>query len=620
MLRRSFSRRFLWGQSRPNFELLDSILPPHATGNFIFGSAAAAAGAASSSTSVEPTTTKIHIMDVSEAQHRPHLVRAATADQVTQAIAAASHWKKRRQQHHPSQSASSCAERVDRFANLIALNLDTIARAESLNTGLPIADSLACVERSVDWLKFCAAWRRDDKMQKRLSAAAAATTTVTVVDEPLGIVAVITPFEHSFATAMMHIGAALAAGNSVIWKPSIDAALSSVVVGNLLFGSGAHSGISHSKHDECGFPLVPLQIVQGVDFSLASSISASSSPPAAAAFGSAFSFSVVDRLASSPHIHAVVFTGSAKMAGSCIKVAAGASNMKRCFCYTQDSACIVLADANRVDSAVACAMNAFRHSGQNPLVSPRRMLVRDDLLDPFLESLLARVAPSSSTSSSSSSSSSSLWKSGHSLDAAVDQGPVRDWMTKTQFLEAVVRATTHAPKDSRSSGGAESANRDSAADLVFGGFSPKFPGGHFLAPTCLCNVAEGTELWREWLPGPLLCVNTFRQSDTGAELAARINSTSRFGGKAFVYCADRQDDSSSSSSFSSSTFREELVSHLDVGSVFVNKEVAKGKNSIATPLDDFEHAQQPRKISGDGAILGGVECIEQYLRRKTIFA
>jgi acyl-CoA reductase-like NAD-dependent aldehyde dehydrogenase len=123
-------------------------------------------------------------------------------------------------------------------------------------------------------------------------------------------------------------------------------------------------------------------------------------------------------------------------------------------------------------------------------------------------------------------------------------------------------------------------------------------------PTCLFNVGEDTALWRDWLPGPLLCVNTFSDDATPDEVAHRVNRSSRFGGKAFVFCDDAEKE-------------EIYAARVDVGTVFLGGRTTAAR-FLETPLDLFQVAQQPRKISGDGAVIGGVECIEQYLRRKTI--
>ena len=153
-----------------------------------------------------------------------------------------------------------------------------------------------------------------------------------------------------------------------------------------------------------------------------------------------------------------------------IQIDAAQSNFKSVLSECEDvSSIFVGKSAGDLDRALYCAMLAFRNSGQGivpsafPLIAPatpKRLVIHQDVCDEFLQRLVGERVQQS------------RWKLGHALDPSIDQGPMLNAQLQQKILDEIVFATTHKSK-----------SRGMIADLVFGGFAPKFPGGgKFVAP------------------------------------------------------------------------------------------------------------------------------------------
>lgn len=147
---------------------------------------------------------------------------------------------------------------AERGAALLALagaverHAGELAALESLDVGKPIAAARRELPDVVDSLRFMAGAARC------MSAAAAAEyqpgRTSMLRREPLGVVALLTPWNYPLMTACWKIGAALAAGNTAVLKPSEVTPLSTALLArlaadvlppgvlNVVFGTAAAAG------------------------------------------------------------------------------------------------------------------------------------------------------------------------------------------------------------------------------------------------------------------------------------------------------------------------------------------------------------------------------------------
>ena len=172
---------------------------------------------------------------------------------------------------------------------------------------------------------------------------------VDVRREPVGTVAVISPWNFPMATAVWKIAPALAFGNAVIWKPANLVPASAVALAEII-----------SRQD---IPAGLFNLVMGS--------------------GSG----VGQQLVESPQVNAISFTGSVPVGRGIAQSAVG-NFTKVQLEMGSKNALAVMHDAN-LDTALACALNgAFGSTGQKCTASSR-IVVHKDVYDQFVDRFAA---------------------------------------------------------------------------------------------------------------------------------------------------------------------------------------------------------------------------------------
>lgn len=234
------------------------------------------------------------------------------------------------------------------LADLIPRHADELGELEMRANGKPLAATRAEMQALARWYHFYAAATEtaEDRL-RRLGPVAHAE----VVEEPIGVVLAITPFNGAASLGSWKVAPALAAGNAVVLKPPPTAAASSVRLAELALEAGLPAGV--------------LNVVV-----------------ADAATG--------ERLVRDARVGMVTFTGSTAVALRLGAIAGG--RMARFACEAGGkSAHVVFGDAD-VDSAlVAARQGAFSATGQT-CVAGSRLLVHDDVFDAFAERFAASAA------------------------------------------------------------------------------------------------------------------------------------------------------------------------------------------------------------------------------------
>ena len=238
-----------------------------------------------------------------------------------------------------------------RFADLLLAHGDELALTETLDMGKPIQYA-----RSVDVNSAanCIRWYGEatDKVYDEI-APTASTALALITREPMGVVGVIVPWNYPMIMAAWKIAPALAAGNSVILKPSEKSPLTALRLADLAL--------------QAGFPPGVFNVVTG------------------------FGPEAGSPLALHMDVDCIAFTGSTKV-GKQIHVMAGQSNLKRAWTELGGkSPNIVFADCPDLDAAVRTAVGSiFFNQGQS-CNAPSRLLVEASIKDKFLEKALALV-------------------------------------------------------------------------------------------------------------------------------------------------------------------------------------------------------------------------------------
>ncbi|HYT10106.1 MAG TPA: aldehyde dehydrogenase family protein, partial [Mycobacteriales bacterium] len=225
--------------------------------------------------------------------------------------------------------ASERAAALGKVADVLRARRDTTARliatevgsplkfAQSVQAGLPLTVLASYVELLPGWI-----------VEERLGNS-------LVIREPVGVVAAITPWNYPLHQAVAKVAAALAAGCTVVLKPSEVAPLSAYVLAEAV--------------DEAGLPPGVLNVVPGTG----------------AVAGEA--------LAAHPDVDMVSFTGSTRAGRRVSEVAAG--TVKRVALELGGkSANVVLDDADLLAAVKVGLANCYLNAGQT-CTALTRMLV-----------------------------------------------------------------------------------------------------------------------------------------------------------------------------------------------------------------------------------------------------
>jgi acyl-CoA reductase-like NAD-dependent aldehyde dehydrogenase len=136
------------------------------------------------------------------------------------------------------------AELLQRMRSLLERDAEEFARLITLETGKTIREARGEVSRAQQTLAASADAARH--LQGEVVPMEGAPTGkgrwAMTVREPLGVIAAITPFNFPLNLALHKIGPALAAGNSVVHKPSENTPLSAVRLARLVIEAGVPAG------------------------------------------------------------------------------------------------------------------------------------------------------------------------------------------------------------------------------------------------------------------------------------------------------------------------------------------------------------------------------------------
>lgn len=203
----------------------------------------------------------LDVFDPNTAQAHAQVARGDASD-VEAAMAAAA-------RAFPSWSALRNSERaawLEKLASALESRTEEFARAESLDGGKPLALARdAEIPRAVSNLRFFAHAATQFASESHHGEAGLNYTLRT----PLGVVATISPWNLPLYLFTWKIAPALAAGNTVVAKPSEVTPLTATMLGELAAGIGFPKGVLNIVHGlgpEVGEPLVTHARVRAVSF------------------------------------------------------------------------------------------------------------------------------------------------------------------------------------------------------------------------------------------------------------------------------------------------------------------------------------------------------------------
>jgi len=242
-----------------------------------------------------------------------------------------------------------------RFAELIRERGEELALLETLDMGKPINDSLRI---DIPAAARCVQWYAEaiDKVYDQVAPTGPAALAL-ITREPLGVVGAIVPWNYPLLMAAWKFAPVLAAGNSLVLKPSEKSPLTALKVAELAVQAGIPEGV--------------LNVVPGLGQTAGKA------------------------LALHMDVDCIAFTGSTAT-GRQIMQYAGQSNLKRVSLECGGkSPNIVLADYPDLDRAATAAAAAIFSNMGEMCSAGSRLLLQEDIKEAVLEKVqaLARALP-----------------------------------------------------------------------------------------------------------------------------------------------------------------------------------------------------------------------------------
>lgn len=156
---------------------------------------------------------------------------------------------------------------LSRASNILADRADEVARDLTREEGKTLTESRNEVQRAIDVLRYFGGegWRSSGTTPP----AGNASTLIYTKREPLGIAAIITPWNFPVAIPAWKMAPALVSGNAVVLKPSELASLAGQHLGSALVDAGLPPGvlnILHGRGPEVGQALVNDARVDAISF------------------------------------------------------------------------------------------------------------------------------------------------------------------------------------------------------------------------------------------------------------------------------------------------------------------------------------------------------------------
>ncbi len=236
-----------------------------------------------------------------------------------------------------------------KFSELILKHMEELALLETLDMGKPIADSTRI---DIPAAARCIAWFAEaiDKIYDEV-APTGHDALALVTREPVGVVGAIVPWNFPLLMASWKLGPALAAGNSVVLKPSEKSPLTAIRVAELA--------------SEAGLPEGVLNVLPG------------------------FGQTAGKALALHMDVDCVAFTGSTAT-GRLMLQYAGQSNLKRVWLECGGkSPNIIMADCADLDRAARAAAFAIFFNQGEMCSAGSRLIVQESVHDQVLEKIAA---------------------------------------------------------------------------------------------------------------------------------------------------------------------------------------------------------------------------------------
>lgn len=265
--------------------------------------------------------------------------------------------------------AQKRAETIFSIADALKARRDELARIDTLDNGKPLREAECDIDDGINCFRYYAGLITKPNGEVYDVNDGFGPMHSYTVREPIGVCAQITPWNYPFLMAIWKIAPALAAGNSIVFKPSTLTPLSAVALFEVL--------------DSIGLPPGTVNLVMGS--------------------GS----KVGNEMAASHDVDIVTFTGSTEVGQSIARAAVG--NLKKVGLELGGkSPNVIFADAD-LEGAVEWAMIGVFFNQGEVCSAGSRIIIEESVKDKFVARLAERA---------------SRMTMGNGLDPDVDIGPL----------------------------------------------------------------------------------------------------------------------------------------------------------------------------------------------------
>ncbi|EUK18880.1 NADP-dependent succinate-semialdehyde dehydrogenase [Commensalibacter papalotli (ex Servin-Garciduenas et al. 2014)] len=276
-----------------------------------------------------------------------------------------------------------------RWFDLVLKNQEDLALLLTLEQGKPLAEAKGEIAYGASYLEWFA--EEAKRIYGDVLPGHMTDKRITVLKQPIGVTAAITPWNFPNAMITRKAGAALAVGCSMVLKPATATPYSALALAVLA--------------EEAGLPAGVLNVVTG----------------AAKAIG--------DELCNNPIVRKITFTGSTEIGAELMKNCA--ATVKKMSMELGGNAPFIVFDDADLDAAVEGAMvSKYRNAGQT-CVCANRLYVQKNVYDAFVEKLKVAVGK---------------LKIGNGTEAGVTIGPMIDAKAVAKVQEHIDDAVSKGAK------------------------------------------------------------------------------------------------------------------------------------------------------------------------------
>ncbi|MFI2715491.1 aldehyde dehydrogenase family protein [Streptomyces collinus] len=355
----------------------------------------------------------------------------------------------------PRTPVAERAALLRRVAGLLVRDREELGRLEAQDAGKTVEEGRVDIDCVADAFRYFADLVAGEAPGRVVDAGSTDIHSV-VVHEPIGVCAMITPWNYPLLQASWKIAPALAAGNTFVIKPSEITPMTTIALIELLVEAGLPEGVAN--------------IVTGPGHSVGA------------------------RLSEHPDVDLVSFTGGL-ISGTKVAQAAAPTVKKVALELGGKNPNVVFADAcateEGFDTAVDQALNAaFIHSGQ-VCSAGARLIIEESVRDRFVTELARRAEKI---------------RLGRGTEDGVECGPLVSEQQRAK-VEMYVESALKEGAVLRSGG-----KRPEPS-------AQRPQNGYFYEPTVLDHCHREMRVVREEVFGPVLTVETFRTEDEAVALA-----------------------------------------------------------------------------------------------------